>query len=64
MDYWVYNLSTYFKAFPKFTEEEKLHISSLQLEDISQSWCDTHSANPTMVVELDDHAQVYLSFDT
>jgi hypothetical protein len=46
IDSWVYILSTYFNTFLGITKEEKLQISSLQLEGISQSWWDAQHIPP------------------
>ena len=41
VDSWLHSLSTYFKTCPKMEEDMKLHITSLQLESIAQSWWNT-----------------------
>jgi hypothetical protein len=52
IDSWVHNLSTYFKSCPGMTEEDKLQISSLQLEGVAQAWWDTQTYTYSLVVEL------------
>jgi len=52
---WVCGLSTYFKTFPGMIEEEKLQITSFQLEGVTQSWWDTQTYTSSLVVDLGDH---------
>jgi hypothetical protein len=54
VDSWVHSLSTYFKTFPRMIEEEKLQITSLQLEGVAQAWWDTQIDTSSLVVDLGD----------
>jgi hypothetical protein len=39
---WIFILSTYFNTSPQMEEANKLQITSLQLEGVTQTWWDTH----------------------
>jgi hypothetical protein len=54
IDSWVRSLSTYFKTYPGMIEEEKLQITSLQLEGIAQAWWDAQTDTSSLVVDLGD----------
>jgi len=52
VDSWIYNLSTYFKTFTTLTKENKVQITSLELEVLAHTWWDTHLENTTLVVDI------------
>ena len=54
VDSWIQSLSTYLNTCPGLTEERKLYISTLQLEELAQTWWDTEQEKTTFVIEIGD----------
>jgi len=51
---WIWSISMYFWAHPTLTKDQKLQISSLQLDGLTQNWWDTVINNNSIVIDLFD----------